>query len=161
MSLSALWILCWPMKYGSWVICSLCQWKQTPPEYTNNIMKAISPWYIHTCIYQIKDPWYCCNTVELCEAVRKGQICTNSSQFHQQWPENLQRFVTLCVWPAALGEKAASYLFIYLFLTEGKGDSTLRDQIQGGLCSFIAKICLKQMKRWEHSIPFLSFPLEE
>lgn len=40
--------------------------------------------YACTCIYYIKDPWYCYNTVELCEAARKGQICTNSSRFHQR-----------------------------------------------------------------------------
>lgn len=41
-----------------------------------------------------------------------------------------------------------------LILPESKRGNILRDQILGGPCNFGRRICLKQIKRGEHSIPF-------
>ena len=50
-----------------------------------------------------------------------------------------------------------------LILTESKGGDTQRVQINGGLCSFGARICLEWMRGGKHSPPLsvLCFPLKE
>lgn len=91
------------------------------------------------------------------EAVKRGRFVQNFSRFHQRWPENLHGFAILRDWPAALGGEAATYLSY--FNGEQRGNA-LKDQIQGRLCSFRARICLRHMRRWEHPIPFqCCFPL--
>lgn len=98
------------------------------------------------------------NTVALREAVKRGRFVQNFSRFHQRWPENLHRSAILQDWPAALGGEAATYLSY--FNGEQRGN-TLKDQIQGRLCSFRERICLRHLRRWEHPISSqCCFPLK-